>query len=1714
MRIWLLLLAFIVLFSGPGFADSVCRSTTDCQSGSCIGGICTALVPCASSLTCQTGETCTSGYCMPNGHCLSSSDCSSGYICSSDGNCIVSAPSALPAGLSDCYRIKGYSNSMFSPLVSPATLCDSSSNTVWDGTFHFSSSLWEPAAGLSVSGKQLLIGGNSYLTLYYDGTKWEWYLRAICGPGQTINNALVFAASKRDGLTPAGTYVCDYGACSQTPAIEVESCTPPAPIYYALTPRSGCTSSTSMICAPETTDQAKPKLANYVGKTVHVSGKVDSTGKSICYDVTTTAVCTNPESVTVTDAYTIPAGMCGATGECGQVQQPAVESVELTADPVDLKARGFSDAEISEYNKKIGDGDMSMPHVAPYDKLRCTVIVSGFDQAHINTDLKIEASETNYLADIKNEDLGNGRWHVYFTFNQPSGTMKPGSLVSCMASIQDVTKTSRVLIVKNTRNMDMYTNPADPHNSDKDVFVFEADFNDIKDNDNLGPVPQMMSMVPVAVWNDNENIGCHTADGFPNKCIYPLIFSDSRYPAKPEVMINFVKEFKPQYIFGGNQLGMYKLGSDTSFTHIEKSISASEIPTKFWSELSTVVFAPRNDYGSMLLGAQLASYNNAPLITNDENGDWKKILGKGKLSVIVVDLDKKILKDDLDYIANRDVVIAYDKGSLMYPATNDLHGNKRTFANIDDVYSYLTTKMKSDGGSGKFILINPKDIFKNHGDQTFSGLDNKENFNGYTNYKEDYSEPINAFVGGSTTQQKVNAYYGDSLAAPILASARNELMLFSEPDAVSWGLNDDNSPFGEMFVSPTYNMEKLAGGEFYTITDENNLNIYNMNPAKNSYDYVKNIKYYMPTKDVKVWIDGSKFVAFQRIDHPGYPVSTHDNLFYIFDPSRKTIDKITADGTFVKSIDISDLLRSDKYDTYENGAPRASISFGSVLDKVYSDIQHKYVDVYETGIWLILPTRSEQNQETGKWSYDIDIIFVSDDMGTKSIFTKHFDNREAPLSRIGNAFNDQALFFTLVENSDKPVTTLYTFYQDQLYRDYNHADSDIRVKPIPIALKTDGDGQTEINGDYNFALVGGFDLAMYKFSEDAKNKIFMFKPGPTPQGILQFFVTDYPKYVPDFSVDVGDNWHSFTVPSTGSHIFVISSKHDLKDIKTQPSTTEFVISTLSMPADSAIKSCSSRQPGGPYAGLENKLDNNVGIVDNDIIGDMGTIADYVTPSAPAYLTVLASPRAITLSRLSFCDNKYDYRVGADSLYATIFDNILAPTASTLTTIPPVGATNTQTRVGRIFTPSIYYTTMYIANSIVQNEINSGKDSYFYFSNIQKNDQIESAGPGGIGLANQLHEFSVNENCGIDNNLLNKLLPDNSYLCTQTSGSSSLQYFLKNAQDADFVFLDGHGNPGISAGIQTNKISAVAPKIIVSAGCATGDYYGSWDDQLFSTAWLSNGAIGYYGSLSDSHAGLTEPFDYNLFLNDALLHQKNLGDALVYMNDKFSESLSYKEYNKIFRSSVEYLTGFKTLFGDPLLAPIKLLGDDKLLKMEQPHNIEFKISGGVGVDKTTTEGITEADLVTHISNGVVNDFTIELSADEVLPDGTLKNINSIDNPDRFEWIDVQQSDNTFKTVYKISVFSSGSANLLPGNNLIVGRVYDSAGNFRQINFDILVRGYDKDKMTYDQGDCTYSSSCSTGLVCAKSSGIPGFRQGLCCYTGQSVAKVNGVYHCVR
>jgi hypothetical protein len=325
------------------------------------------------------------------------------------------------------------------------------------------------------------------------------------------------------------------------------------------------------------------------------------------------------------------------------------------------------------------------------------------------------------------------------------------------------------------------------------------------------------------------------------------------------------------------------------------------------------------------------------------------------------------------------------------------------------------------------------------------------------------------------------------------------------------------------------------------------------------------------------------------------------------------------------------------------------------------------------------------------------------------------------------------------------------------------------------------------------------------------------------------------------------------------------------------------------------------------------------------------INNQVDMKAVNYLTVISSPKAIPLSKYTYCSSisNDDYRVPLDVEYSN------------------------GKAVGRIFGITVSDTSAYINRDVVFSEA-----GYAYIPENRKKDKFDSI----LSLTDG--SFGESQNYIPQ---ISKTLRENGYKITCIVGSEKLENevckqptksldWISLIEKNDVIIYDDHGNVdklywvGLNSNI-LHKIN-INNTIAITSACSTADYYSSFEDNLFSSNFISSGGLGYYGSVSYTIVSPIEKviisrlFGMNIDGETKTGEDYDLGNALVSaLKDKDVKDF----FNELKKENYEDQPNIM-FFGDPtikLALPkrVDLLATLETIKSERPYECYFDPSTG-------------------------------------------------------------------------------------------------------------------------------------------------------------------------
>lgn len=244
---------------------------------------------------------------------------------------------------------------------------------------------------------------------------------------------------------------------------------------------------------------------------------------------------------------------------------------------------------------------------------------------------------------------------------------------------------------------------------------------------------------------------------------YPvLIYHQEGELYDAESLLHFLKQYKTSVVALVEPIPVNLEGelirSVQGKTGNEKAISSDNVQKtsvgkymNYFCNPESVVYS-ENNYEMAMQASQLAALNGAPLIIQGTALDIPENFENKEIKIICV-------------------------GSVS-PPSGMCAEKYATLTEIQTQIKKLITK-KNGAYPDKVILLNPRD----NGDDT-TGLQVGDDFTGYTKYPNRYYE--DGTMVTYDTQMLYNLYYKDSLAAPLLAIAKDEIMVYSPVDAFSY----------------------------------------------------------------------------------------------------------------------------------------------------------------------------------------------------------------------------------------------------------------------------------------------------------------------------------------------------------------------------------------------------------------------------------------------------------------------------------------------------------------------------------------------------------------------------------------------------------------------------------------------------------------------------------------------------------------------------------------------------------------------------------------------------------------------------------------------------------------------------------------------------------------------------------------------------------------
>jgi len=328
----------------------------------------------------------------------------------------------------------------------------------------------------------------------------------------------------------------------------------------------------------------------------------------------------------------------------------------------------------------------------------------------------------------------------------------------------------------------------------------------------------VLQAVPATIWKerwlDTDSEWCNVItfddpDIYPHpieRCAYPLLTyhkEGENYDA--DSIYHFIDQYS-----AGSLVSIKNYGTGTTVLDnikISKKVKPRTWWQGQWQEKGLFVVVGYDNYKEGLIAAQLAAYLNAPLVFVGVNSDELKGLlipkdGKedeySPKTIITVG-DIGIMFSE---IASYNPVLSYDESNRRIMRNLPI-SSVATFSieQLQDFILYLTD-------SNKVILINPNDI-----KETTSET---EQIGEFTNYPNRYYEDLDFETNYGHELHKL--YYKDSLAAPILAVAKDELIVLSENEAFSYGISKK-----ELEFLPSYSVWAVDSNENIFVIEKRNI---------------------------------------------------------------------------------------------------------------------------------------------------------------------------------------------------------------------------------------------------------------------------------------------------------------------------------------------------------------------------------------------------------------------------------------------------------------------------------------------------------------------------------------------------------------------------------------------------------------------------------------------------------------------------------------------------------------------------------------------------------------------------------------------------------------------------------------------------------------------------------------------------------------------------
>lgn len=259
----------------------------------------------------------------------------------------------------------------------------------------------------------------------------------------------------------------------------------------------------------------------------------------------------------------------------------------------------------------------------------------------------------------------------------------------------------------------------------------------------------VLSLVPLTTWTGSEI--CNKGYGTPRGvCVYPtLIYHEEDYSFDTDSIIYFMQQYSANKVtIAGNTpndldnllIAQPDFGAGISSKNINRISSADYL--NYWSSYKDVVYVEDN-YELALVASTYASLMDAPLIIKGTDLDVDSVFSGRNVICVTNYVDSNS--------GNTDVRGTGSRRDPLTTTTTSLPGLQRT-CNEKYTLKELQQKYVSETNTDKIILVNPGDL--------------NIHVNDYL-----HAEKSSFYI--------LNLYGGTSLVAPILASAKHELIISS-----------------------------------------------------------------------------------------------------------------------------------------------------------------------------------------------------------------------------------------------------------------------------------------------------------------------------------------------------------------------------------------------------------------------------------------------------------------------------------------------------------------------------------------------------------------------------------------------------------------------------------------------------------------------------------------------------------------------------------------------------------------------------------------------------------------------------------------------------------------------------------------------------------------------------------------------------------------------